>query len=252
MHRPNGIDPLRITSSNGLLMMDYFRTFPYFAMSLLYLAVLLVILLCLPRRTWGSILLNGLMMIPFSLSSLFLEPQYWDPKRIAVCCGTGPEDIIFTFACGGLVWITAMWFVQDRLDFTAKPATMVRRFVFGTVAGLALGSLLKIMGAGPMTAIVLSFVMFTPVVFWLGGKLWPLPVAGLLGFPLVYFSIMEASFLLFPDFVNQWNPAVLWGPKIGKVPIDEITGAAAFGVAWPVFAAYILDARIKPPRHEVH
>jgi hypothetical protein len=233
--------------------MDFFRTYPYLAMSLLYLAVLLVILLCLPRRTWGTILLNGFMMIPFSFSSPFLEPQYWDPKRIAVCCGIGLEDIVFTFACGGLVWISATCFVQDRLVLAAKPATMVRRFVIGTMAGLALGSLLKILGAGPMTAIVLSFVMFTPAVFWLGGKLWPLPLTGLSGFPLVYFAIMEGSFLLFPDFVNQWNPAVLWGPRIGAVPIDEITGAAAFGVAWPAFAAYILDIRIEPlRRHGVH
>jgi hypothetical protein len=239
-----------MTSRNGFLMIDFFRTYSYLAASLIYLSILIVILFCLPRRTWESILFNGFMMIPFSFSSLFLEPQYWDPKRIAVCFGIGLEDIVFTFACGGLAWITATWFVQDRLVIAAKPVTMVCRFVFGTMVGMALGSLLRIMGAGPMTAIVLSFVIFTPAVFWLGGKLWPLPVAGLLGFPLIYFAIMEASFLLFPDFVNQWNPAVLWGPKVWGVPIDEIISAAAFGIAWPVFAAYILDARIRPPRHE--
>jgi len=121
---------------------------------------------------------------------------------------------------------------------------MARRYLLGTLGGLSIGGICRLCGVSPMTTIVLSSVLLALGISWLGGGHWPLGVAGLGGFTILYFAVLKAVFTLDPGAANQWNTAVLWGPRVLGVPLDEIAGAAAFGFAWPVFAAYLFDARL--------
>jgi len=225
-------------------MREVVRTYPYLVGSLIMLAVFLLGLRVCPRQQRWPMILSGLLMAPFSLPLMWIEPEYWHPTRVALF-PIGPEDILFTFACGGVVWLISIWLVRDRFAVNLNPARMARRYLLGTLGGLAMGGVCRLYGAGPMTAIVLSSALFALPIFWLGGRLWQLAVAGLSGFTILYFAGLKAVFMLSPGSVSQWNAAGLWGPQVLGVPLDEIAGAAAFGLAWPLFAAYLFDARLE-------
>jgi len=217
---------------------------PYLVGSLIMLAVFLLGLKVCPRQQRWPMILSGLLMAPFSLPLLWFEPEYWHPTRVALF-PIGPEDILFTFACGGVVWLISIWPVRDRFAVNLNPGRMARRYLLGTLGGLAMGGVCRLCGAGPMTAIVLSSALLALCIFWLGGRLWQLAVAGLSGFTILYFAGLKALFMLSPGSVNQWNAAGLWGPQVLGVPLDEIAGAAVFGIAWPLLAAYLFDARLE-------
>jgi len=122
---------------------------------------------------------------------------------------------------------------------------MVRRYLLGTVGGLAIAVTGRLSGASSLTATVITFVLFGLSMLRLGGGLWQLGVAGLGGFTAIYFALTKVLFILSPGYINQWNAAGLWGPRVVGVPLDEIAAAAAFGLAWPLFAAYIFDTRLE-------
>lgn len=188
--------------------------------------------------------LSGLLMLPFAYTSVLIEPTYWLPVRLAVFL-TGPEDFIIAFACGGTSLLISIWFLQDRLIFTLDPARMARRYIIGTFSGLTIGGLFRLLGIGPLAAMVMAFVCFGLVVFWLGRRLWQVALAGLIGFTCLYFGVVKTMFILYPDFIQQWNTPNLWGPQIFGVPLDELTGAAGYAAAWPLFIAYVFDARLR-------
>ena len=225
-------------------MLEPARTYPYLLWSLMLMVVCLLGLSVCPRQQRWPVILSGLLMVPFSVPLMLIEPEYWHPTRVAVFL-TGPEDILFTFACGGIVWLMSIWLVRDRLAVNLNAARMARRYLLGTLGGLAIGGACRLAGAGPMTSLVMSFVSFALCVFWLGGRLWPLAVTGLGGFTILYFAVLKAVLTLSSGFINQWNTATLWGPRVLGVPLDEVAGAAAFGLAWPLFAAYLFDARLE-------
>jgi len=62
----------------------------------------------------------------------------------------------------------------------------------------------------------------------------------------VYWAVLKLWHLLVPSFGAQWNSEALWGPTVFGVPLDEVAWAAAFGLAWPLFAAYLFHARLEP------
>jgi hypothetical protein len=208
------------------------------------LAICLLGLVACPRAQRWPMVLSGLLVMPFSLYSLPIEPEYWHPTRVAVLF-IGPEDILIAFGSGGTVWLLSTWLVRDRLTVNLNPSRMARRYLLGTLGGLIIGAICRLAGAGPITAMVISFFLFALCVFWLGGKLWPLAVAGLSGFTVVYFAVTKLVFTLNPGFLNQWNTAALWGPRVLGIPLDEIAAAAGFGLAWPLFAAYFFDTRLE-------
>jgi hypothetical protein len=191
-------------------------------------------------------ILSGLLMGPFSLHTLLLEPQYWHPTRVAIF-PIGPEDILIAFASGGSVWLISTWLVRENLAVNLNPPRMARRYLMGTLGGAAIGVICWICGASPLTATVITFPLFGLSMLWLGGRLWQLAVAGLGGFTAIYFALIKVLFMLSPGFVNAWNVAGLWGPRVLGVPLDEIVAAAGFGMAWPLFAAHLFDARLEVP-----
>jgi hypothetical protein len=97
-----------------------------------------------------------------------------------------------------------------------------------------------------MTATILAFTVLTVVILWRRRDLWPLAVTGALGYTLVYVAVLKLWYELVPGFGAQWNAVALWGPMVFGVPLDEVAWAAAFGLAWPTFAAYLFDARLRP------
>jgi hypothetical protein len=75
-------------------------------------------------------------------------------------------------------------------------------------------------------------------------SLWPLALAGVFLFPLIYLSMTRFDFWLWPDFVGQWSKTLPWGKRVLGLPLGEITWSIVFGAYWPLFTAYIFDARL--------
>jgi hypothetical protein len=49
-----------------------------------------------------------------------------------------------------------------------------------------------------------------------------------------------------PVLQLHWNPHNLWGPRLFGVPVEEVAWALAYGAVWPLFMAYVFDARPVP------
>jgi hypothetical protein len=226
-------------------MVRFIHTYPYLMLSLTMLGVFLSALVFTPSRLRWVTLLSGALAAPFALTSPLFVPSYWSPSRLAVAL-TGIEDVAFTFAGAGLAWMASIWLVRNRISFQPRPERIWGRWVAGACCGFAVGDASWRLAAGPMTATILAFAVLTVVILWRRRELWPLAVTGALGYALFYLAVLKLWYVLVPGFGAQWNTVALWGPMVFGVPLDEVVWAVAFGLAWPLFAAYLFDARLEP------
>jgi len=226
-------------------MVRFIHTYPYLMLSLTMLGVFLAALALTPMRLRAHALLSGVLAAPFALTSVLLVPSYWDPVRVAVFLA-GPEDLLFTFAGGGLASAASVRLVRRPLTLRPSLRRIWWRYVAGAVLGLAAGDTCWRMGGTPMTATVMAFCLLTGVVLVRRPELWSLALAGATSYAAVYAAALKLWHVIVPNFGSQWNPAGLWGPSVIGLPLDELVWAAAFGLAWPTFAAYLFDARLQP------
>jgi len=222
--------------------MTFFSTYPYLLISL---TLLVVFFLCYMagEKQRRPMLLSALLSAPYGFLSVHFVPAYWDPVRIAEF-GAGIEDIIFSFANGGIVWFMATWPVRNRLSVDIQTRRMLRRYVVCTVSGLSLGLIPLLLGFDPMHVSLVGIAVMGIVLLRLRGELWRLTVVGAVCFGLFYTAICIVSFSLNPDLLRQWNFAALSGYSLVGVPVEEIAWSIAFGAVWPLIIAYSFETRI--------
>ncbi len=223
-----------------------FYKFPYLTMSLVLFAFFLVGLAFRPHDR-GPMLLSGLMQGPYALASILFVPDYWNPVRVAESYLTGPEDIIFSVANGGLVWLFATWPIRNRVTLTPRLGRFVMAYGVCSLSGMVLVLLCWRSGISIMSSVLIAMIGVTAVLGLMQRSLWRIPVAGAIVFAGFYSVVIAATFRAFPDFVSQWNHSSLWGPTFLTVPIEEIVWALAFGSVWPFLVAYMLDAQCTEP-----
>ncbi len=225
-------------------MVRIIHAYPYLMLSLTMLSVFLAALAFAPRRLRPLMILSGALAAPFALTSPLVVPAYWSPSRVAVWLA-GPEDVLFAFASAGIASMASVWLLRHRIEFQPRTERIWWRYLAGACCGLAVGDTSWRLGGTPMTATIMAFCALTAVILWRRRDLWRLALAGVPGFALLYVGLLKTSYVLIPAFGGQWNPKGLWGPMVSGVPLDEVAWAAAFGLAWPVFAAYLFDARLQ-------
>lgn len=242
-----GLGAIRIRGARVSHMARFIHAYPYLMLSLTMLLLFFVALACCPRPIRPLMVLSGALAAPFALTSVLVVPAYWSPSRLAVLLA-GPEDVLFSFASAGLASLASVWLLRHRVAFQPRPERIWWRYVGGAVGGLAVGDLCWRLGGGPMTATVTAFGALVAVILWRRREFWPLFIAGVFGYAIVYVTALKLWYVLVPGFKGQWNIDALWGPVIMGVPLDEIVWSAAFGGAWPLFAMYLFDARLRPAR----
>jgi hypothetical protein len=228
-------------------VMAWLSAYPYLAWSLVLMAAVGAGFAVCPARQRRPMLLSGLLAAPLALvSSSAFVPDYWKPVCIAQFLAS-PEDILFSFASGGIVWLMAAGFLRTRMAVDVRPKRLVRRYLLCTVLGLVLSLGCVLSGARPMTAAIVVGLGLGVALLWRRSDLWPMAMAGLVGFGAFYSAWLCGVSFATPWFCDQWNAEGLWGPRLRGIPLEEYVWGAGFGAVWPVFAAYLFDARLTRP-----
>jgi hypothetical protein len=224
---------------------NLFFAYPYLWASLLDFVLFIVLgKLFLPKRQWRIMMATGLAgTAPFAFLIL-LENEYWAPRRLGGLA-LGIEDLICSFFVAAMTWFCVAVYFRDRITF-ARP---IRRFWlrYWILAAISVSLFLviffvfKITG---MSSLILATGLLALYLLIRKVTLWPLALAGFLFFPLIYLSLTRFDFWLWPDFIDQWSVSPPWGRRILGLPLGEITWSIVFGAYWPLFTAYIFDARL--------
>jgi len=220
--------------------------YPYLVVSLAMLTVFGLALARCPRVLCGPAVLSGLLSIPSTLSSCTFVPEYWSPVRIAEFI-IGPEDVLFSFATGGIALLVAAWPFRDRISFTLAVKPVLRRFALYYAVGAALhAALVFVARMGPMEAALVTIALIGAYTLMRRSELVLLALTGAICFTLLYAICMKTGLLVFPGFLSQWNHQSAWALSLLGVPLGEIVWGVFCGAAWPVIAASMLGIQVQP------
>jgi uncharacterized membrane protein len=156
------------------------------------------------------------------------------------------EDVLFAFWCGCLVWLLAAWLFRCRLVIDGRVFMCIRRYILVTVLYAATCVLLWHAGLKGLANTMVGSMVPVLVALILRRNLWPVAAAGVLLFVPIYMLIVKAQFLLWPEYVSQWNRTGHGATSLLGIPITELEWAIAFAMQWPLLVGYILGVRIRP------
>lgn len=183
--------------------------------------------------------------MPAACTAVLFVPEYWKPIRITQL-SVGIEDIIFSFATGGIVWIIVSFSVGRNFSYNMALGTVIKRYLILMALAISLIYLLfrstqwGVMAEALVGIIIIGLILLVRFRF----KSWRIAIAGSLLFSLYYFIIMGFILKLFPLMRMYWNNNNLWGISVFKVPLEEIVWAFVYGTVWPLAMAYVFDLNI--------
>jgi len=189
-------------------------------------------------------LLCAVLGIPGAAYSLVFVPTYWNPVRI-LALPIGIEDVLFSFANGGLVWLlVAVWTPGVRVSIDT--ATVAKRWLAVTAAFTLLLVVMARAGVPVMHAGLVGAAVILGTMLWLRPAYRPLAVRGAMAFTMLYGAVLFGSLQIWPGALSQWDTRVLSGIVFLGAPVEEMVWALAYGAVYPVVMAFFLDATIAP------
>lgn len=222
--------------------MPLIATYPYLVWSLGLLGTFAVAYALKPAHRRIA-LSSAALSAPSSFLAVVFVPVYWEPVQIFRVL-VGPEDLVFSFANGGMIWILAgaYYAVPEHLwgrTFCVRSARITASFLAAWLllwlTGLPLMWAALAVGFGLWCFLVsrdvaaLTVSLTCAAVFAAGYTLW-------------LTAILYAN----PGFLESWTPDGLTGVTVLGVPLEETLWAVEFGAVWPLLVAYFLD--IEPRR----
>lgn len=224
--------------------MPLIATYTYLSASLLLMGVFAIAYALKPEHRRVG-LLSASLSAPYSLFAVVFVPAYWEPTQVFRFL-VGPEDLLFSFATGGTVWILlagSYYAIPDRLwgrACGARYALVTALFLAGwTVVGL-LG--LPIMWAALVAGVGLWCFLVCRDMAALAVSL-KSAAAFTIGYTLFVATVLYFS----PASALSWTAGGLVGITILGVPLEETLWAVEFGAVWPLLIAYILDIAPRRP-----
>jgi len=214
---------------------------PYLWTSL-FLAALCLIGLRLATHQRKPALLSAMFGIPGAAYSLVFVPAYWSPARITPW-PIGVEDVLFSFANGGLVWLmVAARNPEVRLAIDA--VTVTKRLLALTAVFVLLLLTTIQMGVPVMHAGLFSAAIILGTVLWLRPRYWQLAARGTVTFGVFYSVVLLGASRLWPDALSWWHHEVVSGILLLGAPAEEIAWAVAYGAVYPLVMAFCFDAQL--------
>ena len=226
------------------MIFDWLRHHLYFTLSLGLFCATACCLTIWPRPRW-PLLLSAVLAIPSALLSVIFIPAYWNPKLIMPFV-PAIEDFLFSIAAGGTVWIAATWPFRSRLVFPDRITFRLRRYVLWWIPGLILFAITYVMLRLPaMFATLIPMIILTLLICTVQRRLWPLAMAGSIGFGAVYAFGLVLTRLCFPALFTQWTNHNLCGIQVAGIPVEEFLWSAAYGGVWPCLMAHVFDVQFQ-------
>jgi hypothetical protein len=224
-------------------LLAIWKTYPYLWGTLILLGITFLGSRFLPKEQRSLIWLSGLANTPAFIFVVFLQEAYWAPDRLGHYI-LGIEDALVSFVVGAMAWLLAAWPHRHRLGRNPKPGSPWRRYPWFSLPIAGVYLLLVAARVDPMTSLFITLALAGGVFLSLRPDLRSLSLSGLVLFPLCYYFSVKLVYLIWPDFIHQWNLKNFWGNLIGGVPAGELVWAAIFGACWPLCVSCLFQARL--------
>jgi hypothetical protein len=222
--------------------MQFTQAYPYMATSLVMLGCAALLLISRPA-TRGAALLSGLLSMPFALFSFEFVGVYWHPRTVAYWRATSPEDLLFSFSTGVIVWSLATWLGSPIPILAIDTKRLVQRYLALSALGIGTGYFFKFFHPiGVMNSAMVGIGLVGLVVAASRRDAWRLALGGLVGFGAFYIGLGALISVLWPSFVGQWQSGEMLRFSVLGLPGYELVWALAYGAVWPLFMAYCFDA----------
>lgn len=226
--------------------------FEWFAYSLAFLAVWLVVYVLKPRLRRQMLWVSFFTMFTGLTEPIFV-PAYWSPPSLFNLAATtrfDVESLIFSWAVGGLgsVSYEAVLNLKHRKMEKAEKrqerrwlhafSLLIVPFVF---LALYFGT-----GLNPIYCASLSMLVGASAAVACRPDLaWNTLVGGLL-FLGFYFIMFFTFIAVFPWFIEAWNLQAVSGYLLLGVPVEELMFAFTFGAMWSSVYEHVRHYATKP------
>ena len=222
-------------------LIDILKAYPYFFASLLSVLILLTAgMILLTQQQWHVMILSGLFSVPCFPFLIFLEKEYWSPARLGGWV-LGAEDVFCSFWVAAMVWFAVALPLRNKIVLNGGVRIFWRCYAIIAGISVSLFLLFYLMKFGGMSSLLLAYAVAATILVLQNRRPWPLSIAGILLFPILYLALVKLFFEIWPDFVHQWNALSFWGSTISGMPRGEITWAIIFGFYWPLSMAYVFN-----------
>jgi hypothetical protein len=228
--------------------MHWLSEYPYLCCSLLLFAIFMLFF-SLGKPFRKVMLLGGLASAMYSLSAVFFVPEYWQPVLV-LKFPVGLEDMLFSFANGGIVMFISLSVVRGRMSLNFTAGNLLIKYLLCSNLGALLCWFTYRAGIPVMTSCLVAMPVVGLTLLVKNRRHWPLSVMGALGFTLLYMVVTALLSLRFPDFHRQWTMENLLGVLFLGFPVEEYFWAFGFGAVFPLIVAYSLGITVAPRREK--
>lgn len=225
------------------MIVEISHQYTYLLWSLLLLGVFILLFLATPEKR-EAMLVASVYSTPYAIASLMFVPEYWAPVRLGNPV-IGVEDLVFSFANGGVAWWIATRTTQERVRVEFRLKRSIWRYWNCSNIGIAIAGSLWVLGVRVMPAFWVAMALMLVFFLYKHPWYWRLSMAGAIGFTAVYAVLTSAVFHLNPAFAAQWSADNLSGHVLGSVPVEEFLWAMGYGAVFPLIVAYALHARFE-------
>jgi hypothetical protein len=217
------------------------KAYPYLFATISGLCIVaLLSFLFLPRKRRLLLFLNGLLGIPSFPLIAYFEDLYWYPKRIG-SLNIGVEDALVSYLVATLAWGIFTIPLNPNLCIDFKMKTFLKRYLLIVIPAAQVFWVGCKLGLNPMTVLLLITIGLVIIILSLRQDLMPCVIWCLIGFPVTYVLFFNLVFLIWPDFITQWNLSTYWGHVVIGLPLGEFVWAFGHGVFWPLFSCYVFN-----------
>lgn len=223
--------------------MHWLGEYPYLCWCLL-LYLIFFVAFTLARRFRKVMLLGGMASALYSLSAIFFVPDYWQPVLV-IQAPIGLEDMLFSFANGGIVAFISLSAVRGRMRFNYSPGGLLIKYLLCTNLGALFCYFFYQAGVPVMTCCLMAMPVVGLTLLIKNRRHWPLSVMGALGFTLLYMAVTALLSLRFPSFYEQWTMENLLGVRFLGLPVEEYFWAFGFGAVFPLIMAYAMGITLE-------
>jgi len=225
--------------------MEFTQAYPYMATSLVMLGFAVLLLMARPAARDAAVL-SGLLSMPFALFSFEFVGVYWHPRTVAYWRVTSPEDLLFSFCTGVIVWSLATWLGTPAPVAEIDAKRLMTRYLALSALGVGTGYFFKFFHPiGVMNSAMMGIGLVGVLIALWRRDTWRLALGGLVGFGAFYIGLGALISVLWPSFVGQWQSGEMLRFSVLGLPGYELVWALAYGAVWPLFMAHCLE--VGPP-----